>query len=340
MPMPAFQSKPLSQQAVQCTACERWCALQPGEVGKCNVRMNQDGQLVSLVYGRAVAVHVDPVEKKPLFHFLPSQQAFSIGTLGCNFQCPFCQNWQISQPGELARNPARLGQHLPPAEIVAICRARGIPMIAYTYNEPTVFFEYTYDTAKLAVEEGIRNLYVSNGFLTLEAIDALAPYLHAINIDLKAFSEQFYRETCHGRLKPVLRNIQYIAQETDTWVEVTTLIVPGMNDSEGELEEIAQFLAAVSPDIPWHISAFHPDYKVRDRPATPRATLERAYDIGQEAGLRYIYVGNLMDAERSGTYCPQCGKMLIQRMWYQVQPLWAEPGICPACGTSIAGVWR
>jgi len=213
-------------------------------------------------------------------------------------------------------------------------------MIAYTYNEPTVFFEYTHDTAKLATEQGLRNIYVSNGFQTLAAIDTIAPYLHAINVDLKAFNDDFYRQTCNGRLEPVLRNIQYIAQQTDIWIEVTTLVVPGMNDSEDELRDIAQFMAGVSVDLPWHISAFHPDYQVRDRQGTPRETLERAHAIGKQAGLHYVYVGNLMDAERANTYCPQCKNMLVQRMWYQVRPLWKEPGVCHQCGAQIAGVWR
>jgi pyruvate formate lyase activating enzyme len=335
----AYQSKILSGQAVQCTACEHWCTLTPGEAGRCNVRLNQDGQLVSLVYGRAAAAHLDPIEKKPLFHFLPTQPAFSIGTLGCNLHCQFCQNWNISQPGPLVKHPDRLGQALAPAEIVRLCRERAIPIIAYTYNEPTVFFEYTLDTARLAVDQGIRNVYVSNGFQTLEAIDAIAPYLHAINVDLKAFSDAFYRRTCGGRLQPVLRNIEYMTKETPIWVEVTTLVVPGMNDSMDELREIAGFLASISPDLPWHLSAFHPDYQVLDRPATPRATLERAYAAGIEAGLRYVYVGNLIDAERSSTYCPQCGETVLSRIGYQVRPRWKAPGQCPACGASVAGVW-
>ncbi len=330
----------MANQAVQCTACEHRCALRPGETGKCNVRLNQDGQLVSLVYGRAVAAHVDPIEKKPLFHFLPSQPVFSLGTLGCNFRCQFCQNWHISQPEQIVPNSSRLGDHLLPAEIVRMCQARSIPLIAYTYNEPTVFFEYSYDTARLAAEKGIRNVYVSNGFQTVDAIDAIAPYLHAINVDLKAFSDEFYQQTCGGRLKPVLRNIEYIAQKTDIWIEVTTLLVPGMNDSEVELQDIAQFLAGVSVDLPWHISAFHPDYQVRDRPPTPRPLLEQAYAIGVEAGLRYVYVGNLADADRSTTFCPQCGQALVRRLWYHVQPHWQEAGRCPACSTVIAGVWR
>jgi pyruvate formate lyase activating enzyme len=227
-------------------------------------------------------------------------------------------------------------------------------MIAYTYNEPTVYYEYTFDTARLAVEHGIRNLYVTNGFQTLAAIDSIAPYLHAMNVDLKGYTEQFYRATCGGRLEPVLRNIEYVAQKTDIWIEVTTLVVPGMNDSDAELRDIAQFLASVSCDIPWHISAFHPDYHIRDRPATPRERLERAYAIGIESGLRYVYVGNLMDPKRTNTYCPQCGEALIHRMWYEARPVWPEPpngdivdgketglpGECPECGTVIAGVWR
>ena len=336
----AFQSRELSGEVVQCTACEHWCAIEPGECGKCRVRCNEDGQLVLLVYGRAAAAHIDPIEKKPLFHFLPGQSVFSIGTLGCNFSCDFCQNWRISQPQRLSRTPERLGQHLPPAEIVAQCRARGIPLIAYTYNEPTVFFEYTYDTAKLAAEEGIRNVYVSNGFQTPAAIETIAPYLHAINVDLKAFNDRFYQQTCGGRLKPILRNIETIATQTDIWIEVTTLVVPGMNDSDAELRDIAQFLAAASPSLPWHISAFHPDYQAQDLPPTPRESLERAYAIGKEAGLQNVYVGNLVDTDRANTYCPQCGETLIRRLWYQVQPLWQEPGVCPACGAQIAGVWR
>lgn len=338
--MRAFMSKPLSNQVVQCTACEHWCAIQPGQLGKCNVRMNKDGELVSLVYGQAAAAHVDPVEKKPLFHFLPTQPIFSIGTLGCNFHCHFCQNWNISQPKDVAKKPARLGENLLPEEIVSLCQARKIPMIAYTYNEPTVFFEYTYDTAELAVKKGIRNVYVSNGFLTLEAIDKIAPYLHAINVDLKSFSDSFYQEVCSGRLKPILRNIEYLVNKTNVWIEVTTLVVPGMNDSEKELSDIAQFLAGVSVDIPWHISAFRPEYLVRDRPSTPDETLERAYSLGVQAGLRYVYVGNSMDTERSTTYCPNCGETLIRRIWYQVHPLWKQPGVCHSCGTVIAGIWR
>jgi pyruvate formate lyase activating enzyme len=337
--MRAYQSRTLSDQAVQCTACEHWCTLKPGEVGKCQVRLNEGGHLVSLVYGRAAAAHLDPIEKKPLFHFLPTQPAFSIGTLGCNLHCPFCQNWNISQPGQLAHHPARLGQPLAPEEIVRLCRERAIPIIAYTYNEPTVFFEYTLDTAKLAVEDGIRNVYVSNGFQTLEAIDAIAPYLHAINVDLKAFSDHFYRRVCGGRLQPVLRNIAHMVKETQIWVEVTTLVVPGTNDSDGELREMAGFLASTSRDIPWHLSAFHPDYQMLNRPATPRTTLERAYAIGVEAGLRYVYVGNLIDAKRSSTFCPQCGEMVVSRTGYQVKPRWEVAGHCPACGAGVAGVW-
>jgi pyruvate formate lyase activating enzyme len=335
----AYQSKTLSGGAVQCTACEHWCTLTPGEVGKCQVRQNQDGELVSLVYGQAAAAHLDPIEKKPLFHFLPGQSVFSVGTLGCNFSCGFCQNWSISQPGELAQGHARRGQALAPAEIVRLCRGRAIPIIAYTYNEPTVFFEYTLDTARLAVEHNIRNVYVSNGFQTLEAIDAIAPYLHAINVDLKAFSDRSYRETCGGRLKPILRNIAYMVEETSIWVEVTTLVVPGLNDSDAELREMADFLSAISPDLPWHLSAFHPDYQDLARPATPRAALERAHAMGVEAGLRYVYVGNLMDAERSSTYCPDCGETVVSRVGYQVKPRWDVPGVCPACGAGVAGVW-
>ena len=335
----AYLVKPLSSGAVQCQACEHFCALKLGEAGKCGVRQNIDGTLYLLVYGDAVAVHVDPIEKKPLFHFMPRAQALSIGTYGCNFRCPFCQNWQISQMGASdQRGGSRRGRYLPEA-LVDACLQDHIPVIAYTYNEPTVFFEYTYDTAKLAHEHGIKNVYVSNGYMSRAAIDMIAPYLDSINVDLKAFTEDFYREQCQGRLEPVKRNIAYMARETDIWVEVTTLLVPGLNDSEEELRALAGWMVAVDSGMPWHISAFRPDYEMLDRPPTPTDALLRAYEIGKEAGLRYVYVGNVMDTDRGSTYCSHCGERLIERRWYSVRELWPEPGVCARCGEAIAGVW-
>ena len=225
--------KHLKKQYVQCTACEHFCAIEPGGMGKCGVRRNYDGTLYLIVYGQAAALHVDPIEKKPLFHFLPTQRILSVGTVGCNFTCQFCQNWEISQAGDLADPSQSNGQKALPADLVATCRERGISMLAYTYNEPTVFFEYAYDTAKLAHAQGIRNVFVSSGFETLAALTMIEPYLDAINVDLKAFTDRFYRDVCGTRLQPVLRNIEHIARSSRTWIEITTLLIPGLNDFGG-----------------------------------------------------------------------------------------------------------
>jgi pyruvate formate lyase activating enzyme len=303
------------------------------------VRQNIGGILNLLVYGDAVAVHVDPIEKKPLFHFMPGAQALSIGTLGCNFHCPFCQNWQISQ----ARNPGGRSEGrqrtYSPEALVAACRRERIPIIAYTYNEPTVFFEYTYDTAKLAHEHGIKNVYVSNGYMSQAALEMIGPYLDAINVDLKSFHEGFYKRECQARLAPVKRNIAHMARETDIWVEVTTLLVPDLNDSDAELRAMAEWMAGIDPEMPWHISAFHPDFEMVDRPPTPPGALLRAYQIGKSAGLRHVYVGNVTDTDRASTYCPGCRERLVERRWYSVRELWRARGVCPKCGEAVAGVW-
>jgi pyruvate formate lyase activating enzyme len=335
----AYLSKPLSGDGVQCQTCEHFCAIKPGEAGKCGVRRNVDGALFLIVYAEPVAVHVDPIEKKPLFHFLPRGDALSIGTFGCNFRCPYCQNWQMSQTRDFDDQHPRLGQKATPEALVEICLRDRIPIIAYTYNEPTVFFEYTYDTAKLAHEQGIKNVYVSNGFMSQAALDMIEPYLDGINVDLKAFTEDFYRDQCQARLEPVKRNIAHIARETDIWVEITTLLIPGLNDSDDELRAMAAWMAEVDPEMPWHVTAFHPDYHMLDRPRTGQHALARAYDIGREAGLQYVFVGNVLDADRESTYCPKCGEKLIQRHWYNVRELWRERGTCPACSQAIAGIW-
>lgn len=330
----------LKKQYVQCTACEHFCAVEPGGMGRCGIRRNYDGGLYLVVYGQAAALHVDPVEKKPLFHFLPTRPILSLGTVGCNFQCQFCQNWEISQTGHLADPDARLGQAAMPADLVATCQRRGIPMLAYTYNEPTVFFEYAYDTARLAHAQGIRNVFVSSGFESLAALEMIEPYLDSINVDLKAFDDEFYRQVCGTRLKPVMRNIEHIVHRTRIWIEITTLLIPGLNDSQAELKDMAAWLASLSPDLPWHISAFHPDYQMLDRPPTPHKTLMQAWEIGKEAGLNYVYVGNVHDHERESTYCPSCGQLLISRSWYSVSLHWTQPGLCHGCGAQIPGVWR
>jgi len=334
----AYLVKPLSGQTVQCQTCEHFCTIKPGETGKCRVRQNIDGQLNLMVYGEPIAAHVDPIEKKPLFHFMPGSSAFSIGTYGCNFRCAFCQNWQISQQDFSKTMPGR-SPTAPPEAIVDACIRDQIPVIAYTYNEPTVFFEYTYDIARLAHEAGIKNVYVSNGFMSRAVLDMIEPYLDAINIDLKAFTQEFYESRCAARLEPVKRNIAHIARNTGIWIEVTTLLIPGLNDRDSETQAMTEWLAGVSVDIPWHISAFHPDYQMHDRPPASHSMLVRAYDIGKRSGLRYVYVGNIVDSERGSTRCPECGHTIITRDGYVTEQHWKDAGICPECSYEIAGVW-
>lgn len=340
----ALLSRPLRRKYVQCTACEHWCAIAPGQAGKCGVRRNRDGTLYLVVYGKTMAAHVDPMEKKPLHHFLPQHSIFSIGTVGCNLSCRWCQNWDISQFKIFDPETDYIGQDLSPQQIVERCQLQGIPAVAFTYNEPTVFFEYAYDTAKLAHEAGLRTVFVSSGFETLQALATIGPYLDAANVDLKAFQEETYRQYTGARLAPVKRNIRHLVQETDVWTEVTTLIIPGLNDSDQELQAIADFLAAISPDLPWHVTAFTPHYKMRDRGPTDAETLYRAWQIGQATGLRYVYTGNIWGSARlagcSDTRCPTCQMPLIRRNGYRVHPLWETPGICPNCETRIAGVWQ
>ncbi|MGC9356470.1 MAG: AmmeMemoRadiSam system radical SAM enzyme [Anaerolineae bacterium] len=328
----------IKDDVVQCRVCEHFCTLKPDEWGKCGVRVNREGAIYSTVYGQAIATHIDPIEKKPLFHFLPGSPALSIGTYGCNMRCRWCQNWHISQTRERdsQRDP---GDILPPDGLVESCLRRDIPCIAYTYNEPTVFFEYTYDTAKLAHGQGITNVYVSNGFMSQEALEAIVPYLDGINVDLKGFSDDLYRTYTDARLAPVKRNIAYIAKDTDVWIEVTTLLIPGLNDSNEELRALATWLAEISPDLPWHVTAFYPTYQMQDRPRTAPSTLQRAHQIGKDAGLRFVYVGNILDPDRENTYCPQCHTLLIKRWGYRTHTYWKVPGTCPTCGTVIPGRW-
>ncbi len=337
---------------VRCTACRHYCVIADKQTGICGVRQNVGGRLYLLVYGRAASIAVDPVEKKPLHHVLPGTGIFSLGTVGCNFGCRFCQNWDISQatremrakllkekhPELMGAQVSALGYDLPPERIVDMCTQRGLPSVAFTYNEPAIFFEYAYDTARLAHGRGIRSVFVSNGYETEEALTAIRPYLVAMNIDLKSFSEKFYSELCQAKLAPVLETIR-LAHRLGIWVELTTLLIPGKNDSEGELGQIAGFIADVDADIPWHISAFHPDYKMEDVPATGRASLERAYAIGKKAGLRFVYVGNVLDGEHSSTSCPACGTPLIVRRGYAVTVKGLKDGRCGKCGERIPGVW-
>jgi pyruvate formate lyase activating enzyme len=320
-----------------CALCSHRCDLAPGKFGVCGVRENRGGRLMTHVYGQAIAAHVDPIEKKPFFHFWPGSTSFSIATVGCNFRCPFCQNWQISQAAKKGRAVER-GEELSPEKIVRIALDRGCRSISYTYTEPTVFFEYAYDTAKLAHEAGLANNFVTNGFMTAEALETIRPYLDAANVDLKAFREETYEKVCRARLGPVLDSIR-LMRRLDIWVEVTTLVVPGLNDSDAELGDIARFIAGVDPDMPWHISRFHPDYKYTEAGLTPVDTLRRAFAIGWRAGLRYVYIGNV-SGESDVTYCPHCFRPLIQRRGFRVEMNRVREGACPDCRTPIAGIFH
>lgn len=323
-------------QRVACDLCHHRCEIVPEKYGICGVRQNREGKLYTHVYGEVIAAHVDPIEKKPLYHYLPGSTAFSIATIGCNFKCPFCQNWQISQKSKRDKD-AGFSESFSPMDVVKAAINSGCQSISYTYTEPTVFFEFAYDTAQIAKKEGLGNSFVTNGYMTPEALETMNPYLDACNVDLKSFSEEFYWENCKAHLEPVLGSIR-LMKTLDIWVEITTLIIPGQNDSEGELTEIAQFIADVDPDIPWHISRFHPDYKLTDRSATPVETLRRAYSIGKKAGLRYIYIGNVL-GESEDTRCSNCGESLIQRTGFYIKKNKIVDGKCASCGHRIAGVF-
>lgn len=321
---------------VGCDLCNHRCQLKPGVYGKCGVRQNRKGKLYTHVYGEVIAAHVDPIEKKPLYHFLPGTTSFSIATVGCNFRCPFCQNWQISQ-GAKKEELMTSGQPLWPKDIVTAAENHGCQSISYTYTEPTIYFEYAFETARIAHGKGLANVFVTNGYMTREALYTIKPYLDAANVDLKSFSEDFYKDICRASLEPVLDTIRYL-KELYIWVEVTTLVVPRKNDSEEELTEIARFIAGVDPDIPWHISRFHPDYRYTDSFPTPIETLHMAAAVGKDAGLRHIYIGNVL-AESEDTVCPNCDKTLIRRQGFAIYDNKIANSKCKYCGESIAGVF-
>lgn len=346
--------KKKADKKVECRACNWYCNIHDGLTGICGVRKNDKGDLYLSVYGKAIAAHLDNIEKKPLFHFMPGTKIFSFGTVGCNFRCLFCQNWDISQVLFLIKqeekNPEKLniklgeatlvGQDLSPEKIVEYCVENKIPSIAYTYNEPAIFFEYAYDTAKLAHKKGIKNIFVSNGFESKEALEKIHPYLDAINIDLKGFTDEFYKEICGARIEPVKENIKR-TYEMGIWLEVTTLVIPGKNDSTKELKAIADFIAGISKEIPWHVTAFYPQYKMMNVPPTPHETLEKAYKIGKNAGLKYVYTGNIPGLKGENTTCDKCGKDIIERYGLECISCNVDnDGKCKNCNNKIAGVWK
>ena len=323
---------------VKCHLCAHECTIDPGKRGICAVRENREGTLYSLVYGRLISGNADPIEKKPLFHFLPGTRSYSIATVGCNLQCRHCQNADISQYPH-AHDGDIVGTNLTPAQFVAKAVASGSSSIAYTYTEPTIFAEFARDTARLAREKGLRNVFVSNGFMTESSATAMAAVLDGDNIDLKSFSDRFYRKVCKARLQPVLDTITRM-KTLGVWVEVTTLLIPGLNDSDEELRDIARFLHATGPEIPWHVTAFYPTYKMLDPPPTPLATLRRAREIGLEAGLRYVYTGNIPGDPGENTFCPGCNRLLIERSGFAIRQNRIVDGACPECGVRVDGVWR
>jgi pyruvate formate lyase activating enzyme len=323
---------------VRCGLCRFRCLIGVGKRGHCLVRENRDGTLYSLVYGRAVAEHVDPIEKKPLFHVLPGSRSYSVATVGCNFRCLHCQNYSISQPEELSVEKS--GNFVAPETLVERALAAGCRSIAYTYTEPTIFFEYAYETAKLAHAVGLKNIFVSNGYITDEALAVIAPYLDAANIDLKGFSESFYREVVGASLEEVLDCIRSYKRH-GIWIELTTLIIPHRNDSEQELRSIAQFIAnEIGRETPWHVTQFYPTYRLTSEPRTPIATLRAAREIGLDAGLRFVYEGNVPGEGGENSCCPCCGGMLVKRYGYIVEKNLLSRGRCPGCGLEIEGVWE
>ncbi|MBS4033296.1 MAG: AmmeMemoRadiSam system radical SAM enzyme [Ignavibacterium sp.] len=325
----------LDEKKVRCFLCSHHCHIKEGKRGICYVRKNLDGNLYSLVYGKVISMNVDPIEKKPLFHFLPASSSFSISSVGCNFRCEHCQNFEISQyPKEHEDIP---GSDVTPEDIVEAAARNGCESISYTYTEPTIFFEFAYDCARLAHERGIRNIFVSNGYTTPEATKVIAPYLDGNNIDLKG-SDDFYKKVCGARLEPVRDTIR-LMKEMGVWVEVTTLLIPDYNDSEEDLMNIAGFIKSVDSGIPWHVTQFYPTYKIMDKPRTPLKTLRRAREIGIEAGLKYVYEGNVPGEGRENTYCPHCNELLIMRFGFRIGENRIKEGRCPKCGTGIEGVW-
>jgi len=328
----------LADGRVQCDVCPRECCLHDGQRGMCFVRARSGDNLVLTTYGRSSGFCVDPIEKKPLNHFLPGTPVLSFGTAGCNLACKFCQNWDISK----SRETDTLADEAPPERIARAARALGCRSVAFTYNDPVIFLEYAVDTAAACHALGVRTVAVTAGYVCTEAGRELFRHMDAANVDLKGFTERFYHQVCAGHLQPVLDTLSYLARETAVWLEVTTLLIPGENDSDAELHHAAEWFAAhVGPDVPWHFTAFHPDWKMLDRPATPSATLTRARGIARSHGLRYVYTGNVHDEAGASTDCNACGNRLIGRDWYTLTAWNLTPdGCCPACGASCPGVFE
>lgn len=330
--------KKLPPKTVQCLTCNHFCSPSEGKRTKCGVRENRNGILYVLNNDKIIAANIDPVEKKPLFHFLPGSLTFSIATVGCNFSCLFCQNWEISQQPK-PQNPI-LGKKITPKQIIQAALQNNCKSIAYTYTEPTIFLELALPTMKLAKKYGLFNIWVSNGYMSLYTLDLIAPYLDAINVDLKSFSKEFYQKICGARLEPVLNNLKEIIKRK-IHLEITTLIIPTLNDSEKEIKQIAQFIKKeLGPEIPWHVSRFYPAYKLSNFPATPIETIYKAYEIGKKQGLYFVYTGNIplkpLGINTESTICPRCQKIVIERLGFKIISYNInKKGKCRFCGADL-----
>ena len=323
---------------IQCDVCPRYCKLGEGQRGLCFVRGRRDDRIVLTTYGRSSGFCVDPIEKKPLNHYLPGTPVLSFGTAGCNLTCKFCQNWDISKARELER----LQDAAAPEDIVRAAIATGSRSIAYTYNDPVIFLEYAVDVAKVARERGIRNVAVTAGYIATGAREELYAWMDAANVDLKAFNEAFYKRLCSGRLGAVLATLEYLKRETKVWLEITTLLIPGLNDGTEEVKKLSEWvMKKLGPDVPLHFTAFHPDYKMTNLPPTRAATLTMARDIAREVGLHFVYTGNVSDERGQSTYCPDCGERLIGRDGYEITA-WGLTGVgrCGSCGTALPGLFE
>ena len=332
----SYLYKKLEKNKVQCSTCSHRCFISPEKYGICGVRKNIDGKLYALNYGKAISSSIDPIEKKPLFHFLPGTHSLSIATVGCNLRCGNCQNWQISQLVKTDKSKLETGQDLSPSEIVELAVKNKCPSISYTYTEPTIFLEYALDTMKLAKEKGIKNVWVTNGFMSKETLELIRPYLDAVNVDIKSFDDKFYKNICGAKAGPILENLKWM-KKNKIWIEITTLIIPGFSDDKIMLENIAQFIFdQLGSETPWHISAFSGviSYKMQNVPDTPIETIYKACDIGKKAGLKYIYAGNIPGNPKENTYCPKCNELVIERIGFYIKRS-DKDGKCAKCGESL-----
>ena len=327
--------EPMPDGRVHCYLCPRHCHIGEGQAGFCFIRMNQGGKLYSLGYASPAALQIDPIEKKPLNHFLPGTRVFSLGTAGCNMGCSFCQNWDISK----SKSDQVHATHMPPEDVVALAIHNGCPSIAFTYNEPTIWGEYVIDICRAAREAGIRTVMVTNGYVTREAFHDIYDHVDAANVDLKGFTENFYGKVTLTHLQPVLDVLTWLKQETNVWLEITNLLIPSLNDDPAELRHLCEWITEhLGPDVPLHFTAFHPDFKLRDKPRTPPETLHAARRIALDAGLHFVYEGNIPSGA-GDTNCPGCGKILVCRSWHEVLENSIQDGACPACGRLIPGQW-